>query len=427
VLYWQRAGHQASDRSANLEAIQHLTMGLQLLATLPETPTRAQQELEFQLALGPAFMALKGFAASEVEQTYARAWVLCQQVGGTLQLFPTLWGLYRSYLTRGALPKARELGEQLVRLAQREAAPTPRLEAYEALGTVLFHMGEYTAAWKYLKQGITLIEPAMQQAQTLHHGEAPGMRCLAVATLTLWCLGYPAQAVPRCQEALALAQALAHPHSLAAARYWAILLHYRRREISAAQAQADALLTLATEHEFSLMVGHGTFWRGWARAMQGQREVGLIQMHQGLTAIVTTGQTVTRPLYLVLLAELAGHAGQVEEGLRLLAEALIAIEESGRGEVLAEAYRCQGELLLRHATPDTAQAATCFQRALGIARHQQAKSWELRAAISLARLWQRQDKRQQAYDLLAPVYGWFTEGFDTADLQEAEAILGELA
>src|SRR5262249_52099933 len=292
VVYRQRAGQQAVQRSANLEAIQHLTMGLQLLATLPETPTRAQQELEFQLALGPAFMAIKGFAASEVEQTYTRAWVLCQQVGGTLQLFPTLWGLYRSYLTRGALPKARELGEQLVRLAQREAAPTPRLEASEALGTALFHMGEYTAAWRYLRQGITLIDPAMQQAQTLHHGEAPGMRCLAVATLTLWCLGYPAQAVQRCQEALALAQALTHPHSLAAARYWAILLHYRRREVSAAQAQADALLTLATEHEFSLMVGHGTFWRGWARAMQGQSEVGLIQMHEGLTAILTTGQTV---------------------------------------------------------------------------------------------------------------------------------------
>jgi predicted ATPase len=150
-------------------------------------------------------------------------------------------------------------------------------------------------------------------------------------------------------------------------------------------------------------------------------------MHQGLTAILTTGQTMTRPLYLVLLAESAGHAGQVEEGLRLLAEALIAIEESGRGEVLAEAYRCQGELLLRHATPDTAQAATCFQQALAIARRQQARSWELRAAMSLARLWQQQGKQGEARQLLEEVYGWFTEGFDTADLQEAKALLEALA
>ena len=194
----------------------------------------------------------------------------------------------------------------------------------------------------------------------------------------------------------------------------------------AVQAQAEALLTLATAQGFPLFVGFGTCWRGWALAMQGQGEVGLAQMRQGMAAVLATGQTLARPLCLVLLAEAAGHAGQVEEGLRLLAEALTVLEASGRGDLLAEAYRLQGELLLRQAVPDAAQAEACFQQALAIARRQQAKSWELRAAMSLSRLWQHQGKRAEARELLAPIYGWFTEGFDTADLQEAKALLEAL-
>ena len=290
----------------------------------------------------------------------------------------------------------------------------------------MFYLGEYAAARTHLEQGIALIDPTAQRALALRHGVAPGVRCLALAAHTLWCLGYPAQAVRRSQEALALAQALAHPYSLALAQYWAAFLHHRRREAPAVQAQADALLTLATAQGFPLWVGYGTCWRGWALAMQGQGEAGLAQLRQGLAAVLATGQTLAQPLCLVLLAEAAGHAGQVEEGLRLLAEALTAFEASGRGDLLAEAYRLQGELLLRQAVPDAAQAEACFQQALAIARRQQAKSWELRAAMSLSRLWQQQGKRAEARELLAPIYGWFTEGFDTADLQEAKALLEAL-
>jgi predicted ATPase len=190
--------------------------------------------------------------------------------------------------------------------------------------------------------------------------------------------------------------------------------------------QADALLTLATAQQFPQFVAHGTFWQGWVRTVQGQGAASLAQMHQGVAAIVATGQRVSQPRYLVLLAEAMGHAGQVEEGLRLLAEALTAFEESGRGDMLAEAYRLQGELLLRQVVPDATQAETCFHHALAIARRQQAKSWELRAATSLARLWQQQGKPADAHQLLAEVYGWFTEGFDTADLQEARTLLDML-
>jgi predicted ATPase len=337
-----------------------------------------------------------------------------------------LRGLCWFYQTRGALLTARELGEQLYRLAQRQAEPTPRLEAHDALGHTLFFLGEYAAAWTHLEQGIALIDHAAQQALVLHHAMTPGVSCLAHTAATLWCLGYPEQAMGRSQEALALAQVLTHPQSLAQAQFWAASLHHHRREAPTVQAQADVLLTLATAQGFALFVGLAACWRGWALAVQGQREEGMAQLRQGLAAILATGQRLTHPRFLVLLAEAAGQAGQVEEGLRLLVEALAALEASKRGDVLAEAYRLQGELLLRQGTPDMTQAEACFQQALALARRQQAKSWELRTAISLACLWQQQGKHAEAYDLLAPIYGWFTEGFDTADLQEAKALLEEL-
>jgi predicted ATPase len=196
--------------------------------------------------------------------------------------------------------------------------------------------------------------------------------------------------------------------------------------VAAVLAQAEALLTLATAQGFPLYVGFGLCGRGWGLAVQGQGAAGLAQMHQGLAGLLATGQRLARPRWLTLLADAAGYAGQVDEGWRVLVEALAAFEESGQGHLLAEAHRLQGTLLLRQAAPDMAHAEACFQQALAVARRQQAKSWELRAATSLARLWQQQGKRQEAHDLLAPVYNWFTEGFDTADLQDAKALLHEL-
>jgi DNA-binding winged helix-turn-helix (wHTH) protein/predicted ATPase len=428
VPYLQLAGAQAVQRSAHREALQHLTRGLELLAMLPETPARAQRELDLQIALGLVLIDTKGRGAPEVEQTYARARALCQQVGDTPQLFSTLQGLCGFYRSRGALPTARELGEQLYQLALREADPTHRLEAHGALGGIVFYLGDYAAARTYLEQGITLIDPTAQWALALRANVTTGLTwCLVHVALTLWCLGYPAQALRRSQEALALAQALAHPYSLGLARHYAATLHHHRREAPAVQAQVEALLTLATAQGFPLWAGFGTCWRGWALAMRGQSAAGLAQLHQGMTAILATGQELGRPFCLVLLAEAAGQVGQVDEGLRLLAQALMAMEESRRGDLLAEAYRLRGELLLRQAVPEAVQAEACFQQALDIARRQQAKSWELRAAVSLARLWRQQGKRAEARELLAPIYGWFAEGFDTADLRDAKALLEELA
>ncbi|MBI3329876.1 MAG: hypothetical protein HYZ81_24605, partial [Nitrospinae bacterium] len=346
VRYRQRAAANALQRWAYREAIGSLTRGLELLEQWPAGAERTQRELDLQMALAPALMATKGLSAPEVEQTYARARALCQQVGETPQLFPTLWGLSRFYLNRGMLPTARELAEQLYQLAEREAAPTQLLEAHDALGFALLYQGEYAAAWTHIQQGIALTDPTAQRALALLRGTAPGVRCLAGASNTLWCLGYPSQAVRRSQEALALAQEIEHPHSLALAQVFAAFLHYRRREAPAVQAQAEALLTLATAQGFPLWVGYGTFQRGWALAMQGQSEAGMMQLRQGTAAVLAMGQMLVQPRCLVMLAEAAGHSGHVEEGLRWLAESLAAFAASRQGEMLTEAYRLQGELLL---------------------------------------------------------------------------------
>jgi tetratricopeptide (TPR) repeat protein len=260
VVYWQRAGQCAIERSANLEAAQHhLTKALELLATLPETQARAQQELDLQLAMGPVLAATKSWATPEVEQTYARARVLCEQIGDIPQLFPALRGLCWFYINRGALPTARELGEQLLsRLAQHAATPMLCLAAHAVLGSTMFHQGEYVNAWSHLEQCITLTDPTAQWALALRQGDAPGVGGLAHAAPTLWCLGYPAQAMQRSQEALALALDLAHPYSLVVTQFWTAYLHHRRREASAVQAQAEALLTLATAQGFSLYIPTAT-------------------------------------------------------------------------------------------------------------------------------------------------------------------------
>jgi predicted ATPase len=426
VVYWQRAGQQARQRSANLEALQHLTTGLALLATLPEAPTRVQQELNLQLALGPALLATRGYATPEVEQTYARARVLCQQVGETPQLFQALWGLWYFYLVRAEFQTAHELGEQLLNWAQRVQAPVLLLLAHRMLGQTLSFLGEFSAAQGHLERGMTLYDPEQHRSLASLYGQDQGVTCRSWAALALWCLGYPDQALQQSHEALTLAQELAHPFSLAYAMCFAGMFCQLRREVQAAQERATAEIALCTEQGFALYLARGTILRGWALAEQGQGEEGRAQMHQGMAAYQATGSEVFRPYYLAFLAEAYGKAGQAEEGLTMLAEALTAVHKTGERFYEAELYRLKGELLMARSAAHHMEAETCFRQALDVARCQQAKSWELRAALSLSRLWQQQGERAKAQDLLAPIYGWFTEGFGTADLQEAKALLEAL-
>jgi class 3 adenylate cyclase/predicted ATPase len=427
VEYWQRAGQRAIERSANLEAISHFTKGLEVLEILPETAERAQQEQLLQTALASACIAVKGMGAREVEQAYARAHALCQQVGDTPQLIPVLQGLRRFYLARTEYQRVRELGEQLLRLAESLQDPVALVEGHLALGMLLRDLGELTEARTHLEQGIALYDPHQHHSLAFRHGRDPGVPSRFVAASVLWMLGYPSQALQRSHEAIALAQELSHVYSLVLALYFAAEIHQYRREGQAAQERAEAVIALSTEQGFAEYLARGIILRGWALAAQGQGEAGIAQIRQGIAAFQAIGTDVSRLHYLALLAEAYGKVGRAEEGLTILAGALADVEKTGARDHEAELYRIKGELLLRQATPDAPRAEACFQQALTVVRRQQARSWELRAAMSLSRLWQQQGKRTEAQELLAPIYSWFTEGFDTLDLQEARALLDKLA
>jgi adenylate cyclase len=428
VGYWQQAGQRAMQRSANVEAIAHLRQGIALLTTLPDTPARAQSELTLQTTLGPALMATKGYAAPEVAATYHRALELCQQAEETSELFPVLWGMWLLYIGRAELETAREFGEQCLSLAQRLGDPALLLSARHALGACWFHLGDLSQAHGHLEQGIGIYDPHQHHALAFRHGNIdPGAVCLTYTALTLWLLGYPDQALKRANEALTLAQHLEHPFTLARVLYWTTLLHQLRREWQVVSERADTTITVATAQQVALVLALGPLMRGWALAMQGQGVEGLTQLRQGLDAYRATGAEFQRPHFLSMLAEVHSSLGQPEAGLTALSEALTLVEKTGERYYEAELHRLKGEMLLRQATPEVSHAETCFQQSLDIVRRQQAKSLELRAAMSLARLWQQQGKCAEARELLTPIYGWFTEGFNTADLQEAKALLETLA
>jgi predicted ATPase len=318
------------------------------------------------------------------------------------------------------------VAEQLLELAQRQHDPALLLGAHHALGVTCANMGVLTLARTHHEQGIALSDA--QGHATLH--TLPwllsdhGVSFRAMVAWVLWELGYPDQAVQRGQEALCRAHALAHPFTLVEALRYRARLHALRREWPTAQMHAETQLALATKHGFARHVALGVFFRGWALAAQGQGAEGIAQMRQSLDASRAMGGV--GGLEVPALAEAYGQVGQVDEGLHLLVEEPARVGTTG-GRHRAERHRLHGELLLRQTVPAGRAAAACFQQALDVARQQQAKSWELRAAMSLSRLWQRQGKRAAAYELLAPLYGWFTEGFDTADLQEAKALLEKLA
>jgi predicted ATPase len=424
ILYWQRAGHRAAQRSAHVEAISHLTKGLEVLKTLPDTPERTQQELVLQTTLGSALIATRGYAAPEVGKAYTRALELCRQVGETAQLPRVLRGLRVFYFVRAEHGAARELGEQLLSLAQRQPAPPLLLEARWALGATSFYLGELATARVHLEQGMALYDAHQQLSRVSRYGEDPGVGCRGFAARTLWHLGYPDQALKRGYEAIALAQERSHPYSLAFAMYHAAVTHQLRREVELTRERAEAVIALSSEHGFALFLAVGTILQGWALAEDEEERITLT--HQGLTTYQATGAELGRPWILALLAEAYGRGGRAEEGLRVLTEALALADKSGERMWEMELYRLKGELLLRRASP-TEEAEACFRQALDIARRQEAKALELRAAMSLARLWQQQGKQAEARELLAPVYGWFTEGFDTADLQEAKVLLAALS
>jgi class 3 adenylate cyclase/predicted ATPase len=425
IAYWHQAGEKAERRSAHAEAISHLTTGLELLKTIPTSPKCIQQELALQTLLGSALVATKGYASLEVEQAYARARVLCHQVSDAPQLDSVLMGLYLYYINRPDFQISFELGEQFLRLAHQAEESVLILQAHMMLGVPLFWCGQLTEARHHLEQSIALYG-SQYYDMAFRYGQDSGVVCRHYAGWVLWFLGYPEKSRMMCDTLLTLAQELSHPLSSVYALSTAASIYLLLREGYTAQQLSEEALALATEHNFTYWIASSMLRRGEALAIQGHYAEGISQLQQGLTARLATGAQMARSLHDARLAYGYGQMGQPEEGLSKVTEALSIINNTGERSYEAELHRIRGELLLQKSLDNRAEAETCFQQALDIVRRQQAKSLELRAATSLARLWQSQDKRQEAYDLLAPVYGWFTEGFDTADLIDAKQLLDAL-
>ncbi|KWR91538.1 adenylate/guanylate cyclase domain-containing protein [Cupriavidus sp. IDO] len=432
VEYLHRAGRQAVHRSADAEAVTHLTMALALLATLPDAPERAREELAVQLTLGPAWMANKGFAAPEVEATYSRALALCRQLGETVQLFPALLGLRTYYTVHAELRTARELAGQLLALAKEAQDPALLVQAHRALGANLSYLGELAPARAQLEQAMALYDPRQHRSHGFIYGLEPGVQGLALIAMDLWLLGYPDQAWARSQEALALTQTPAHPSDSADALIAAAEVRLFRGEVQPAHDLAQALLALATDYGLPYGLACGTILSGSALAANGHVEEGIDLIQKGLSAYRATGAELLRTHFLALLAEACARAGQVEAGLAAVAEALATVERTEERVHEAELHRIKGELTLLEAgrvgaaNEDAREAEACFQRAIAIAGRQDARSPELRAVVALSRLWQQQGRHAEARSLLQETYGWFSEGFDTVDLREARALLVKL-
>jgi predicted ATPase/class 3 adenylate cyclase len=459
ISYLERAGRNALQRSANTEAVRHLTHALTLLARLPVSEERTRQELVFHLALGTPLLALRGYGAPEVRRHYQQARSLCRELDDPPDLFPVLWGLWVSHAVAGELSAAAELGSQLFQFAGHIGDSDLSFQAHHALWTTLLARGDLLTCQFHIEQGLRLYQTDRHYAQTfVYGGHDPGACCRIHGGFLYWLLGYPDRALQLSQKALVLSKDLSHGQTLAWALSGNAMVHQFRGESTAAQKAAEEAIALSTEQQFALWAAYSPAVLGWALVAQGKKEQGLAQIQAGLVALRATGTGIWQSQFLALLAGAYGEARQIQESLRAIDEALVASAHNGERFYEAELYRLKGEVLLAQEVKEESQKAkvkgqkskvseaqssvlspqslpspdplgeaeACFQKAIAIAREQRAKSWELRAATSLARLWQSQGKLNEAREQLEEVYAWFTEGFDTKDLQDAAVLLGEL-
>ncbi len=427
VGYLRQAGAKAFANSAHTDALAYFTRALELLGKLAPGGARDREELSLRLALGPALQATRGYATPEVEQNYARARLLADEVGAPVQQFQALWGIWLVASHRASAGSALELGRELLALAERLDDPALLLEGHHALWPVLVWLGSADAARRHLDQGMALYDRARHQSHAfVYGGHDPGVCCRKVASWASWILGYPARGLEESVASLRLARDLDHPLSIIVALVWACVFRDLRREVHEIGEHARALITLSTEHEASQWLAAGTIIDGAVRAELGEGEVAIAQIRRGLAAYGSTGAHLFVPYFLSLLARACLKLGEPREGLRVIGEALERARTTGELVWEAELLRLEGELRLAGPPEDLAGARDCFRRAIEVARRQKARSWELRAALSLARLLAAEGERDEARRTLADVYTSFTEGFDTADLREAGALLEEL-
>jgi tetratricopeptide (TPR) repeat protein len=447
IEYLQRTGRQAIQRSANNEAITYLSTALALLIKLPETRERMEHEITLQIALAAPLRATKGYGAPEVEHAYNRARDLSQQTGNTTQLFAVLRGLWGVHMTYGKAAPVLELAERLLQIAQQQHGTALFIEAHWARGCALLSSGRFTEAYAEMERGYEIYCRHLHPPDAFVYTQNPAMACLAYLDWLLWLLGYPEQAQRKSHEALALAQDVGLPLNVAAALGVLLMSCGLRRDTQLAQERVNALLPLCTEQGLSQWAIIGELFHNWLLVEHDDVEEGLARMRQNLTIFRANGTGLGFGLwFFTALSELLGKAGHGTEAMRLINEALDIMTNTGSHILAAELYRTKGELTLQEfqvpsskfsVPPDPqplapssqaeAEAEACFLKAIEIAQQQHAKSLELRATVSLARLWQQQGTHREAHRMLSEIYNWFTEGFDTVDLKEAKALLEVLA
>jgi serine/threonine protein kinase/predicted ATPase len=426
--YFLHAAENAVRISAHREAIVLAQRGLQLLQWLPATSERAERELPLQMILGLQLQVTQGFAAAEAKHAYMRARELCGQVRASPSLFPVLWGLFIYHKARSELARARELAAELYTLAQERCDPALTLQSHQAYAVTTFCLGEPAATCSHMERAESLYDPLRHQSHTFLFGQDVNVACKAFGAVALWLLGYPDQAAQKSQEAMALSQRLAQPSSQALALHFAAMLHQCCGESRAVLDCAERSMALAAEQGFSFWHAGATVLRGWALYECCSGAEGIAELHRGMEAWLATGSLTYQTYYLALLVEILVKDGQTEQGLKVLEDALALVERTSERFFQAELHRLQGELVLSAATANgLGQAEACFQKALAVACQQEARSLELRTRSSLARLYQKQARRDEARRVLEQGYAWFREGFDTRDLQEAKRLRGELS
>ena len=471
VKYLQRAAENEIFRFAYSEAVSLARRGLELLERLPNTPERAQQELSLQLTLGVPLIATQGYAASDVGSVYTRARTLCQQLGETPEIAQVLWGLRTFYTVRGELQTASQIADEFLQLAEHVPYPGLVMRGHWAKEITFLHLGEFSLAIEHFEKALLRYDPERHRHDSFRYAQNPAVAMRCFASWALWFLGKPDQALTRINEAVTLARTSSEPNSMAPAYFFAAILYQLRREDQVAQEYAEEGIAVSAEHGLVLYQALSTTARGWALFNQGWRDEGIELMRHGLAAHEATGAKVVFPHFLSLLAEALGKAGEEEEGLRLIEEALTMASRNSERYYQAELLRIKGELILMQASdaglsraaigsgfllarnrkeaavgatnriasfksdgqffdePEAyavSEAEACFYESLKIAQQQRAKSLELRTATSIAHLYQSQNKRRQARYILGTIYESFTEGFNTPDLRDARALLQDL-
>jgi predicted ATPase len=434
ALLWGKAGQRSLERSALVEAVAQLTRALDQIATLPATPALRREQIKLQVALITPLIHVKGYAAPQIKAAAERARQLIEQAEALgeppedpLLLFSVLYGFWVGNLVAFDGDATRELAAQFLALAEKQQATLPLVVGHRLMGSSLLHTGDFAEGRVHYNQSIALYNPEVHQSQAIRFGQDARVTALSFRQWTVWMLGYPEAALADAGRALRDARAIGQAATLMLALTYSGTTHLFCGNYPAAMAQCAELIALADENNSPFWKAHGTMAQGRVFAATGRVADGIQTLTTGITTYRSTGGTLYVPSYLSHLAAAYAGLGQFNDAWSCVREATTLIEASKENWHAADLERTCGEIALLSPQPDAAKAQVHFERALAVARQQQAKSWELRAAMSLARLWRDQGKVSEALELLAPVYGWFTEGFDTRDLKEAKALLEELA